>query len=211
MRSIEQSAKTVEEAVQAAIKELGIEEQEAEIEILEEPVKGMFGLGGKEARIRVTSRDGHAAVDQQEMLAAGSRLEEILRMMGIEATVEAWQEDGYIHLNANGPDMGIIIGRQGQTLDSLQFIVNLIVNKNRSERLRIIIDAESYRERRKATLSQMAEKLAGKAAASGQDVVLSAMTPFERRVIHTTLQDHEEVETFSEGEEPYRRVVIRPR
>ncbi len=215
MGSIEQTGKTVEEAIQAALKALGVSREDITVEVLDEPVKGMFGLGTKEARIRVSTKDdkGEAfgGADSEDQQKAKDSFIQVISRMGLAAEVESWEEDGYIHINAEGPDMGIIIGRQGQTLDALQFILNLILNKNREERIRVILDAEFYRERRKKLLANMAEKMAARAMETGQEVVLSAMTPFERRVIHTTLQGNENVVTFSEGEDPYRRVIVRPR
>ncbi|MDD2485250.1 MAG: protein jag [bacterium] len=215
MRSIEQTGKTVDEAIQAALEALGVSREEITVEVLDEPVKGMFGLGTKEARIKVSTKDGEeetfGGASAEDHRKAKECFEQVISRMGLAAKVESWDEDGYIHLNAEGQDMGILIGRQGQTLDALQFIINLILNKNREERIRVILDAEFYRERRKKLLANMAEKMAARAIETGQEAVLSAMTPFERRVIHTTLQGNEHVITFSEGEEPYRRVVIQPR
>ncbi|MDD3926225.1 MAG: protein jag [bacterium] len=222
MRSVEQTGKTVEEAIQTAIEALGVSREEITVDILEEPTRGMFGLGTKEARILVSTKDGekklkdsetksYAGASEEDHVKAKECFGQILSLMGIDAELETWDEDGYIHINAEGPEMGIIIGRQGQTLDSIQFIVNLILNKHREDRIRVIVDAESYRERRKEILASTAEKMAARAVQTGQEIALAYMTPFERRVIHTTLQDNEDVTTFSEGEEPYRRVVISPK
>ena len=130
--------------------------------------------------------------------------------MKIEVVMEKFvnKADSTVTLKLHGPDMGILIGKHGQTLDALQYLTNLVANKNSSERIRIIIDVEDYRERRIETLSRLAVRLADKVKRNGERVVLEPMNPHERKIIHMALQNDRRITTLSEGEEPYRKVVI---
>ena len=131
--------------------------------------------------------------------------------MGLELKIESSEEDGIIYIDIEGKDSGTIIGKRGQTLDSLQYLTNLAVNKNTDKYVKVVINAENYREKRESTLEQLAIRLAGKVSKTKRAVRLEPMNPYERKVIHTTLQDDVRVNTRSEGDEPYRRVVIEVR
>ena len=146
-----------------------------------------------------------AAVD-----AAKEFLQKIFNAMRIEVVMEKFinKNEGVITFKLHGSDMGILIGKHGQTLDSLQYLTNLVANKNSAERIRIVIDIEDYRERRVETLNRLAQRLADKVKRTGERVVLEPMNPHERKIIHVALQNDRRITTLSEGEEPYRRVVI---
>ena len=205
MKEITKSAKTVEEAVKEALKELRLENDEVEIEILEEASKGLFGfLGTKDAKVKITEK----VVPEKR---AGRILQQIFSYMDLEVEINTSDCDDYIKIDLSGPDLGILIGRRGDTLDSLQYYINLAANKRAEKRVKFIIDVEGYRQRRQETLSRLALKLADKAKRKGRNVVLEPMNPHERRVIHTALQNHNEVFTYSEGEEPYRKIIISPK
>jgi spoIIIJ-associated protein len=162
----------------------------------------LFGLfGGKEAKIRVELKEKSDRI-------AVDFLEKILDKMGIIGTVIAKFEGETLSLDIIGNDMAILIGRRGQTLDSLQYLVSLVVNKDRSDYMRVSLDTESYRAKRKETLEKLAHRLAAKARKLRKDIVLEPMNPYERRIIHSTLQGSPYVSTKSEGEEPNRKVVI---
>ncbi len=205
-REVVKSAKTIEEAVEAALNELGLQKDEVEIEILEEPNKGLFGLlGAKDAKVRVVevSTAEKTAVRLVKEIFACMKLEDV--QIDVEETA------GYTKLNFSGPDLGVLIGRRGDTLDALQYYINLAANKNREKRVRFVLDVEGYRRRREETLHKLAYRLAEKAKKKGQDIVLEPMNPHERRVIHTALQEHKDVFTYSEGEEPFRKIIIAPK
>ncbi len=204
-REVEKSGKTVEEAIEAALEELGLSRSEVEVEVLEESNKGLFGfLGAKDARVKVKE-----CINPEQK--AVKILEEIFHRMELEVNIELREIDGHTLINLNGPDLGILIGRRGDTLDAMQYYLNLAANKNTDKRVRFILDIEGYRQRRTETLSKLALRLAEKAKRKGKDVVLEPMNPHERRVIHTALQNHKDVFTYSEGEEPYRKIIIAPK
>ncbi|MFZ5641151.1 MAG: RNA-binding cell elongation regulator Jag/EloR [Bacillota bacterium] len=205
MKEIEKSGKTVEEAVATALAELGLKEDQVTVEVLEESSKGIFGIiGSKAARVKVTEKESPVS-------KAKKFLSEIFEKMGLNVDITAREVEEYTVLDISGPDLGILIGRRGDTLDAIQYLTNLVANKNIEKRVKIIVDVEGYRKRREETLHKLAFRLAEKAMRKGQDVVLEPMNPHERRVIHTALQGHRDVFTYSEGEEPYRKIVIAPK
>lgn len=205
MREIVRSARTTEEAIEAALEELGLSKDEVEVEVLEEPNKGLFGfLGVKDATVKVKE----SANPEKRAVKI---LNDIFSCMKLEVDIAISEIDGRTLINLNGPDLGILIGRRGDTLDAIQYYINLAANKNAEKRVRFIIDVEGYRQRREETLSNLAHRLADKAKRKGKDVVLEPMNPHERRVIHTALQNHKDVFTYSEGEEPYRKIIIAPK
>lgn len=221
MKSLERTGRTVEEAVEAALAELGVSRDQCEVEILEEGNKGLFGLlGARPARVRVTvkaapelpkheeRKDGEqAAVDRGREFLSG-----LLERMKVPAAVETRvDEDGTVVMNITGSDLGVVIGARGQTLDAVQYLVNVVANKDASSRVRIVVDAEGYRERRAEAVRRMALRAAEKAKAARKRVRLDPMSAVERRLVHLALRDDDQVETRSEGTEPYRRVVIVPR
>ncbi|MBO8138524.1 MAG: protein jag [Desulfotomaculum sp.] len=205
MRSLEVTGKTVDAALNKALLELNVARDEIEYEILEEPKRGFFGVfGSKPAKIKVL-------VKEKPVEKTVNLLREILIAMGMVVDLDVEENDQVIKVNMKGEDLGILIGRRGETLDALQYLVNLAVNKNLEKRYKIILDVEGYRKRRENTLQKLALRLAEKAKKRGKSVVLEPMNSHERRIIHTTLQGRDDIYTFSEGEEPYRKIVITPK
>jgi len=202
---IESTGKTVDDAIESALGDLKLNREDVDIEILEEPTKGLFGiLGGKPARVRVKAKITATG-------RARDMLNNVMQVMKLDVDIEMIEKNERILININGPDLGILIGRRGETLDALQYLVNLSANKNAEKRKRIIIDIEGYRRRREETLMKLALKLADKARQRGRNVVLEPMNSMERRIIHTALQERDDIYTFSEGEEPYRKIIISPK
>ncbi|MBZ4687624.1 MAG: spoIIIJ-associated protein [Clostridia bacterium] len=203
MRSVEVTGKTVEDAISNALEQLGVGRDDVEIEVLEEPNKGFLGLiGHKDARVKVTEKENPAKI-------CFDFLKETCRLMGINVEIEYSQDaDGYLKFNINADNPGLLIGRRGETLDSLQYLTNLVVNKKVKDKCKIILDTEGYREKREKTLINLANRLSEKVKKYKRNVVLEPMAPHERRIIHTALQMDPQVKTYSEGEEPHRKVVI---
>lgn len=203
MKSIEMIGKNVEDALQKALKKLNLNRDKVEIEILDEGSKGLFNLiGSKPAKIRVKIKRDYVG-------EAKVFLNDILKNMNIESNIEIKEEDNVININLSGDNMGLIIGHRGETLDSLQYLVSLVVNKGHEMAYkRVILDTENYRKKREETLIRVAQKTAYKVNKSGRAYKLEPMNPYERRVIHSALQNNDSVNTYSEGDEPFRRIVV---
>ena len=276
MRYVETSGKTVDDAITAALLELGLPSEQVDIEILQESSKGVLGIfGAKEARIRATAKaipveeelfsekveepvkEEVKPVQQEKtqqetpyvmdtlvedrLAAARAKAEAqaqaeaakepveysedakiaqeaaieflipVLKKMGVEAEIVGEMEEAdVLKLDIQGKGLGVIIGKRGNTLDSLQYLTALIANKKTQEHIKIKLDAENYREKRKQTLEKLAINLAKKVRKTNRRVALEPMNPYERRIIHSVLQSFDGVETHSEGEEPFRKVVISP-
>ncbi|AFM43549.1 putative RNA-binding protein [Desulfosporosinus acidiphilus SJ4] len=206
MRIVEKTGKTVEEAIAAGIQELAVDRKYVQVEIIEEPAKkGLFGLfGTKLAKVRVTYQDDPGQLATEFILS-------VCKAMGVKAETQVKKDSEHWHINITGPELGILIGRRGDTLDALQYLTNLAVAKQLSERVRIVVDVEGYRIRREDTLIRLAKRLSDKVKRTGVKIVLEPMNPHERRIIHTSLQDDNRISTFSEGDDPNRRVVIAPK
>ena len=206
MEFIEISAKTVDEAVTAACQQLAITSDKLEYEVIEEGKSGILGFGAKpaiiKARVKATLED-----------TVKIFLNDVFAAMNIEVIVKVDynEEDRSMNIDLVGEDMGMLIGKRGQTLDSLQYLVSLVANKEAEDYIRVKVDTENYRERRKATLENLAKNMAHKVKRIRRSVSLEPMNPYERRIIHSALQDDKYVSTHSEGDEPYRRVVITPK
>ncbi len=200
------SAKTVSEAITDACQAFGVTSDRLDYEVVEEGASGFLGLGSKPATIK-------AAIKQDNLADTASNfLSEVLgamKMEDAEINVEYDEEEKSMNIELSGSDMGILIGKRGATLDSLQYLVSLVVNKESEDYIRVKVDTENYRERRKETLENLAKNVASRVKRTGQKVELEPMNPYERRIIHSALQDNKYVETFSEGEEPNRHVVVR--
>lgn len=203
MKIIEMTGRTVEEAIKSALKELNLTEDKIEVEVLDEGSKGFLKLiGAKPARIRVK-------VKRDYIYEAKNFLREVLDTMGIKAEIRIKEEEDTIKISMTGPDMGILIGYRGETLDSLQYLISLIVNKgHETSYKRVVLDTENYRSKREETLKRLAQKVAGTVRRTGKLIRLEPMNPYERRIIHSALQDDRYIKTHSEGDEPYRRVVV---
>ncbi len=201
MEFAEKFGRTVEEAAALAAADLNLSVEDVEIEVLEEPTKGFLGIGAKSARVKVTAK-------KTAEKTALDFTKEVIEKMGLNLNVVSKQDDNIIYIDIDGKDSGTVIGKRGQTLDSLQYLVNLVVNKNTDKYVKVVVNAENYREKRETTLEQLAIRLAGKVSKTRRSVRLEPMNPYERKIIHTTLQDDVRVNTRSEGDEPFRRVVI---
>ena len=206
MEFIEISAKTVADAVTLACQQLAITSEKLEYEVVDEGKAGILGFGAKPAIIK--ARVKATLVDNVKIF-----LNEVFAAMNIEVVVnvEYDEQERNMNIDLAGEDMGMLIGKRGQTLDSLQYLVSLVVNKETEEYVRVKVDTENYRERRKATLENLAKNMAHKVKRIRRSVSLEPMNPYERRIIHAALQDDKYVTTHSEGDEPYRRVVITPK
>ncbi len=201
MKFVEKTGKSVEEALRLALIELEASREQVDYEILEEGTKGFLGFGAKDYVVKVYKKNTTVDVARQF-------IESVLKEMNIQADLEISQEADSLNINMIGQDMAILIGKRGQTLDSLQYLISLVVNKDRSEYIRVVLDTENYRMKRKETLENLADRLAFKVKKSRKNVVLEPMNPYERRIIHSALQNNPYVSTKSEGDEPYRKVVI---
>ena len=203
MDMITVSAKTVDEAVTKALIELKTTSDKLEYEVVEEGSKGFLGLGAKPAVIRAKKK---------ETVADGAIefLTQIFDAMGMDVSIKSEYNEGEqeLSLELEGGDMGILIGKRGQTLDSLQYLTNRVANKTQDGYVRVKLDTEDYRRRRKETLENLAKNIAYKVKRTKKPVALEPMNPYERRIIHSALQADRYVTTHSEGEEPYRRVVV---
>ena len=205
MRSLEMTGKTVDAAVEKALQELGATLEEAEIEVLEDGAKGIFGLGSKDAKVRVSVPEVGSAAKAKAFVSM------LMDKMGIEATVDMEETDDCVNLEIKGDDMGIVIGRRGDTLDAISYLTTLVANKGQAEHTRIVIDTENYREKRKGTLESLARRMASTAVRQRRNVTLDPMNPYERRIVHEALQGNDRITTYSVGDEPYRKVVISPK
>ena len=199
-RCVEVSAKNAELAIAQALEKLGIAREQAQIEVLDEGRAGILGLGSRDAVVRVTG------IETSEDRAVDF-LTEVTEKMGAPAKVEAKMGDEAMNVELSGENMGMLIGHHGDTLDALQYLTSLVVNRGAEDYTRVVLDTEGYRDKRAKALAQLAERTAARAIRTGR-VVLEPMNPYERRILHTTLQDHPRVTTYSEGEEPYRRVIV---
>ncbi len=205
MVEVEKVGKTVNEAVEQALADLGIGVEQAHLDVLEEPSRGLFGiLGNRMAKVRVR-------VKETPSQRARNLLEKIFKAMDFSADIDIHESDGILSIDIQGEGLGVLIGKRGETLDALQYLVSLGVNKKQEERRKVLLDVGGYRVRREQTLEDLALRLAEKARQKGRNVVLEPMSPHERRIIHTTLQGLEDVYTYSEGEEPYRKIIISPK
>ena len=205
MDSIEKSGKTVEEAIEEALVILSCTRDQVDVEIIEQGSKGFLGLGSKLAKVLVTKKNNPEK-------KAKEFLKEVTMLMGLSVDIETELDDEkHLNMDLKGNSLGVLIGKRGQTLDSLQYLINLVVNKGDAPYVSVTLDTENYRQKRKETLENLAFNLAKKAKSSRRNVILEPMNPYERRIIHAALQNDRFVTTYSQGEEPYRNVVISPK
>lgn len=203
MDMITVTAKTVDEAVTKALIELETTSNKLEYEVVEKGSAGFLGIGSKPAIIRAKKKE---TLQDRAIEFLGQVFEAMNMTVNIAA--EYNEEEKEININLTGDDMGILIGKRGQTLDSLQYLVSLVVNKKSDDYIRIKLDTENYRERRKETLETLAKNIAYKVKRTKRSVSLEPMNPYERRIIHAALQNDKYVVTRSDGEEPFRHVII---
>ena len=203
MEFIEVSAKTVDDAITEACRKLTVSSDKLEYVVVEQGSTGFLGFNAKPAIIKAKVK---SSIDD----VAKDFLNELFEKMNYEIVVEIDynEEEGTMHVELKGDEMGALIGKRGQTLDSLQYLTNLAVNKHSDNYYKVKVDTEDYRKRRKDTLENLAKNIAYKVKRTKRSVALEPMNPFERRVIHSALQNDKFVTTHSEGEEPYRHVVV---
>ena len=203
MEFIEVSAKTVDDAITEASIKLGTTSDKIEVEVIEKGSTGFLGIKSKPAIIK--ARKKNDTVDNIREF-----LENVFSAMDMEVTIDIKkaEDDKVYEVELSGKEMGLLIGKRGQTLDSLQYLTNLAVNKHSNGYIKVKLDTEDYRQRRKDTLENLAKNIAYKVKRTKRPVSLEPMNPFERRVIHSALQGDRYVETHSEGEEPFRHVVV---
>jgi spoIIIJ-associated protein len=229
--STEQRAKSVNDAIAAALKELNATEDEVTIDVIDEGAKGFFGIGARDAVVRATLKNAEQptakaaapaepakAAQPAKKAADGSPeetavkfLNDIFGAMNLDVQVDAKTDDQSMSIELSGDNMGIVIGKRGDTLDSLQYLTSLVVNQDSDDYIKVSIDTENYREKRTEALLALSKRLADKVTRTGKKFTLEPMNPYERRVIHSNLQDSETVTTYSIGSEPYRKVVIAPK
>jgi spoIIIJ-associated protein len=210
MQELEISGKTVEQAIQKALDKLGVTRDQVDVTILSEGKSGVLGLGAEEARIRIRTLVPVVSEESNLAQVAKDVLETLLAKMGVEASV-AQVDTVPITLNIKGDDLGILIGRRGQSLASLQYIVRVIVSHRVKAWLPIVIDVEGYRERRNQALQALAYRMAERVKVKRIPFALEPMPAYERRIVHLALVDHPDVTTQSVGEGEARKVVIMPK
>lgn len=207
MELLEFEGKTTEEAIENACHHFQLPHESLEIEIVSVGSPGLFGLGSKPAKVRAAPRE---APEADLVGQAQDILEAILDKMGEAATVVARREDDRIALSIESADAGLLIGKQGQTLEALQYLVGKILSKKSRKKVRLVIDIESYRARHSEALTQMALKYGEKVKKTGKPVTLNPMNPHDRRIVHLALQGDSELKTLSRGEGLYKKVVVYP-
>ena len=203
MDFIEVSAKTVNDAITEACQKLTVTSDKLEYEVIEEGSSGFLGIGSKPAVIK-------ARIKSSVEDSAKDFLKDIFAAMDMTVVVDVKydENDNSMNVDLSGDDMGVLIGKRGQTLDSLQYLVSLVVNKNTENYIRVKVDTENYRQRRKETLENLAKNISYKVKRTKRPVSLEPMNPYERRIIHSALQNDKYVTTHSEGDEPFRHVVV---
>ena len=203
---IEISAKTVSEAITEACRKFGVTSDRLDYQVTDEGTSGFLGIGSRPAIIKAAVKIEEVSIEE----AAGNFLDKIFQAMNMTVKVEVKYDEAEksMDIDLSGNEMGILIGKRGQTLDSLQYLVSLVVNKEAEEYIRVKVDTEDYRQRRKETLENLARNIAYKVKKTRRPVSLEPMNPYERRIIHSALQNDKNISTHSEGDEPFRRVVV---
>ena len=206
MDYIEVSAKTVSEAITEACQQLGVTSDKLDYKVVDEGSNGFLGIGSKPAVIKAAVKVTEVSLEDK----AKAFLNDVFAAMNMAVVVEVSYDENEktMDIDLSGDEMGILIGKRGQTLDSLQYLVSLVVNKEVDDYIRVKVDTENYRQRRKETLENLAKNIAFKVKKTRRSVSLEPMNPYERRIIHSALQNDKYVVTHSEGEEPFRRVVV---
>ncbi|SFD71260.1 spoIIIJ-associated protein [Lentibacillus persicus] len=204
MREITASGQTVDEAVQSALEQLDTTRDHVEVEVIDEGRKGLLGVfGSKRAFVKVS-------VLKNQVEEAETFLKEVIQNMNVEAEVSTTVVENHVTFDLSGEKIAVLIGKRGQTLNAIQYLVQLAINKDGSQYYSVTVDAEGYRERRKETLEALANKMADKALSYDKEVALEPMPAFERKIIHNVLQQNSRVSTHSDGAEPHRRIIITP-
>lgn len=203
---VEVTAKTVNEAITEACRKFSVTSDKLDYQIVEEGSSGFLGIGSKPAVIRAAVKIEKLSVDE----AAKNFLRDVFGAMNMEVAIDVKydEENKTMDIELSGEEMGVLIGKRGQTLDSLQYLVSLVANKEAEDYIRVKVDTEDYRARRKETLENLAKNIAYKVKKTRRPVSLEPMNPYERRIIHSALQSDKYISTHSEGDEPFRRVVV---
>lgn len=205
MRQVTVTGQTVDEAIQSALQQLNAEKHQVEVEVIDEGKKGLLNLfGSKPAIVKVS-------LVPNPIEEAEAYLKSVTAQMGVDAEIHSTVSEKEVTFQLTGEKIAILIGKRGQTLNALQYLTHLVINKKNDQYYTVIVDAEGYRARRKETLINLANRLADKAVALRKEVTIEPMPSYERKVIHTQLQHHGKVSTFSAGTEPNRHVVIKPK
>lgn len=202
------SAKTVDDAITEACKEFVVTSDKLEYEVVEEGSSGFLGIGSKPAVIKARVKEEIKEIAVEDV--AKNFLKEVFEAMNMAVVIDVKYDkaENTMDIDLSGDEMGVLIGKRGQTLDSLQYLVSLVVNKEKEDYIRVKVDTENYRQRRKETLENLAKNISYKVKRTKRSVSLEPMNPYERRIIHSALQNDKYVTTHSEGEEPFRRVVV---
>ncbi len=201
-RTVKKEAKTIDEAVRLALEELGVPAERAMVDVIDEGKSGILGFGSRNAVVEVSYEE----TVQDRILTF---LRPILDRMGIDPTIDITEAEGQIHIKMHCENSGIAIGRRGETLDALQYLTSLVVNRDAEAYTRVVMDVSDYRLKREETLVRLAHRVAEKVQKTRRNVTLEPMNPYERRIIHSALQGFKDIETGSVGEEPNRKVVVR--
>lgn len=227
-RQIEQEGKTVEEAIKLGLEALGLSEAEVTVEIIEKEKSGFLGIGSKLAKVKLTAFEEQDDVEEEITTTpvvttektventdaeknAKEFLSQIFEKMNLEVAIDATVLEKEIRINLSGDEMGAVIGRRGETLDALQYLTTLAVNKSSDDYYKISLDTENYRSEREKTLQALALRLAEKAKRNRRNVSLEPMNAYERKIIHSALQEDDMIHTYSVGEEPNRKIIISPK
>ncbi|MGP4107803.1 RNA-binding cell elongation regulator Jag/EloR [Virgibacillus sp. L01] len=204
MREITASGQTVEEAVQSALEQLNTTKDQVEVDVIDEGKKGLLGVfGSKRAIVKVT-------MAQNQIEQAEKFLQEVTENMNVSTQVTTTVEGNHVTFELSGEKIALLIGKRGQTLNAIQYLVHLVLNKDGKAYYTATVDAEGYRGRRKETLESLAHKMADKATRLNKKVALEPMPAFERKLIHGALQGNKDISTYSDGVEPHRHIVIKP-
>ncbi|EAE4193042.1 RNA-binding cell elongation regulator Jag/EloR [Listeria monocytogenes] len=203
MRDITAQGSNVEEAIQNALATLETTRDKVEVEVLDEGKKGIFGIGSRLAMVKVIEKEDGIQVAIDYLLDVATK-------MGAVITIDVEEVGKDVKLQIKGDSLGMLIGKHGQTLNALQYLTQLIANKTTSQYKNIIVNVGDYRERRHETLVILANKMADKALKTKRAIHLEPMPSFERKIIHAILSENEQIETHSEGRDPYRYIVIKP-
>ena len=205
------SAKTVDDAITAACQEYMVTSDKLDYEVVEEGSSGFLGIGSKPAVINAKVKEETPETVKEDICEVAKKfLKEVFNAIDMAVVVEVKYDEAEKNMDVDlsGDDMGVLIGKRGQTLDSIQYLLSLVINKNMEDYIRVKVDTENYRQRRKETLENLAKNIAYKVKRTKRPVSLEPMNPYERRIIHSALQNDKYVTTHSEGEEPFRRVVV---
>jgi spoIIIJ-associated protein len=204
VREITATGQTVDEAVQSALEQLNTTKDQVQVTIIDEGKKGILGVfGAKRAIVKV-------AITKNPIQEAEKFVRDVIKNMNVDAEIDTTVEGNHVSINLSGEKIALLIGKRGQTLNALQYLVHLVVNKEGNQYHTVTVDAEGYRERRKETLENLAMRMAEKAKRIRKKVALEPMPAYERKIIHSVLQDESGISTYSDGEEPHRHVVIKP-